>query len=914
MIGHQFVALVCLAAFSFLLFRSVSHDISRTELCDTTYINPRYERVEDVKFDVNVPYSLIRYRESPSVWVPAEVVHRPGRVAVLFVHGHLGSHEQMRSMASETAKEISRRIKRSNVVDIVDWYGADFKEEPSGLEPRLLERQAAYVASCLSYLSSSYEKIVILGYSMGGIVVDRVLQDFENAHGQSGVPDQGVGSHVLESLAMVITIGSPHFHLPTLLMPKRRANTWKIKNEVPVLRVFSGPGDVLVPSISAWSVHARDGPLQGNIVEVDLENVPGVWGTASHKGLVSCNQLVRRIVPLILDGVRLESATAVKQLIAARMTSDVRIDAMEISNTILTAPAPIPIQHSCTSIDGAVHVVRTGDIGGVESSSAACFVKHLVANSTTSHQKELMVQIALHGLTPGREARLIAMNGDDEVGDLSYLLSPLPAMSVEEPTKNNRHWQEVIGGIQWMQNSTWFVEVSGQAIRHIGATSLMIFLSKDGLAMSGSRSVAGRGFTVVSVPRADRRYHLLGSIVKGTSVISIDVPSTLSGPVRIMERFIPVMGWKQLAQLVPIKLVVREEECDNDVVSLPHSPVLVSKRDPNRGQLDSDQIRTKRSAFDDALQAQPGNRRTNCIDAPLWHPSLLSDTMHVIVDPTCQYSVALRPDVLPAVAYATRYHAYALPGLLLALTILRLAPVHLDQCGKWRVRYPPYKVYGALTALVAVSGTISSHAITSWQAGYVPWLFLQTPLSIAAIFWVSICLDIVFKSLACTCVNIVGNVVPERMRWLGTKAILRRWMSFAVLVACLLHDFAPFLVAFFSMYALAVCRSDAYVGRYSVVEWGFLLASGVSPMVIAMSGGMVVPYRHRELYDMLSVERLLISFVSLGSMAALAAGRTTSRSKLASLPLAALAALSSLFGYCFGGPFVVLLMIGCHWL
>lgn len=61
-----------------------------------------------------------------------------GVFPILFVHGHLGSHEQMRSMASETAKEISRRLGGGRDVQWVQWFGVNFDEEPSGLESRLL--------------------------------------------------------------------------------------------------------------------------------------------------------------------------------------------------------------------------------------------------------------------------------------------------------------------------------------------------------------------------------------------------------------------------------------------------------------------------------------------------------------------------------------------------------------------------------------------------------------------------------------------------------------------------------------------------------------------------------------------------------------------------------------------------------
>lgn len=77
------------------------------------------------------------------VCVPAVVreVKKKGSYVVLFAHGHMGTFEQFRSMASETAKEIVRRIKSGdNKVDWIDWYSADFNEEPSGLEQRILVR------------------------------------------------------------------------------------------------------------------------------------------------------------------------------------------------------------------------------------------------------------------------------------------------------------------------------------------------------------------------------------------------------------------------------------------------------------------------------------------------------------------------------------------------------------------------------------------------------------------------------------------------------------------------------------------------------------------------------------------------------------------------------------------------------
>ncbi len=60
-------------------------------------------------------------------------------VPVLFVHGHLGTHQQMRSAAAETGRELARRLKADRSWPLwLQWYGADFGAEASALDPDLL--------------------------------------------------------------------------------------------------------------------------------------------------------------------------------------------------------------------------------------------------------------------------------------------------------------------------------------------------------------------------------------------------------------------------------------------------------------------------------------------------------------------------------------------------------------------------------------------------------------------------------------------------------------------------------------------------------------------------------------------------------------------------------------------------------
>ena len=78
------------------------------------------------------------------------VLRRQRTIPLLFVHGHLGSPQQMRSMASESSREIVKRFRQTsknsnnnNKDDDkwelwVDWHATNFNEEPSAFEPALL--------------------------------------------------------------------------------------------------------------------------------------------------------------------------------------------------------------------------------------------------------------------------------------------------------------------------------------------------------------------------------------------------------------------------------------------------------------------------------------------------------------------------------------------------------------------------------------------------------------------------------------------------------------------------------------------------------------------------------------------------------------------------------------------------------
>lgn len=321
-----------------LAIQSALDDARRAQLgCDTTYI---YEGYADVALPAHLTtafptYGLRRWVDrSPALQEDIAALRRgsdgaPAPAALLFVHGHLGSPHQMRSMASETVREAVRRAKAGTSRLWVEWHAADFGAEPSGFEPRLLERQAAFVAGSVLHLAAgnSGGPLVLVGYSMGGLVVESALAQLAGTqHSADGLD--------LRRVALVLTLGTPRHHLPTFLPPPRSlerdtggGDGDENVPQPPAVHILAGPGDLMIPGLSAWATlrHRRSNDTvpaaPAALVQVDMDDVPGVWCTASHKAVVSCNQLVRRTVPLILDAAGGMEPRKVAAAAATRLTT-----------------------------------------------------------------------------------------------------------------------------------------------------------------------------------------------------------------------------------------------------------------------------------------------------------------------------------------------------------------------------------------------------------------------------------------------------------------------------------------------------------------------------------------------------------------------------------------------------------------
>ena len=102
-------------------------------------------------------YALVRYREFGR--------HRGDGdedVAVLFLPGNGGDFRQARSLGHELAFLDGPRSFAT--------YAADFREELSAHDGRLVRRQAAFAARCVAALNAKHAGgVVVVGHSMGGV-------------------------------------------------------------------------------------------------------------------------------------------------------------------------------------------------------------------------------------------------------------------------------------------------------------------------------------------------------------------------------------------------------------------------------------------------------------------------------------------------------------------------------------------------------------------------------------------------------------------------------------------------------------------------------------------------------------------------------------------------------------------------
>lgn len=198
---------------------------------------------------------------------------------------------------------------------------------------------------------------------------------------------------------------------------------------------------MLVPSLSAWSVHGTQ--VRQRLLQVDMDDIPGVWATATHKGIVSCNQLVRRVVAFLLDGVEavergasddelfaLGNMWLISKLNLGWNTFNTEEEALKILSQPLSDQDYIAMELSsgCHQLSGWLNHKA------LESNSAICYKWN--TNDIPGHNGlNSIFQMVVYGLSPQKDFQLIGSFSSQHF-DLTSLLGPVPSITTEEATVN----------------------------------------------------------------------------------------------------------------------------------------------------------------------------------------------------------------------------------------------------------------------------------------------------------------------------------------------------------------------------------------------------------------------------------------------------------------------------------------------
>jgi hypothetical protein len=443
----------------------------------------------------------------------------------------------------------------------------------------------------------------------------------------------------------------------------------------------------------------------------------------------------------------------------------------------------------------------------------------------------------------------------------------------------------VIDGIDWLRNSTWIFEASSRSLNEYGIHTIMIIIQPT------REFHVGQGLSVVTALQDDRIYVTRGGIISNTHIIKMNIEQVLSNYLHVARWFLPSMSWKLLNQIIPLKLVLSVQDCPElGKKASQFRPILVS-RNLQDFTLASDYIRVAKGP--DALKI------------PLWNPSLISDQIYLVVDPRCKYFVSVREDFLSAISFSFRYQVYALPGVLMASAVLHMFPmVHSHR--RWKVDCSSVGVYIFYSVAAVFQGMAYSRILNNYSKGLVPWIFLQTPLSILSILWLSCSIEVIIKSMMCFSFNAMHAVVSPLSNAYPTRSLIS--VLIIASVFCF-HDYAGFFITILHLSVLGALKSSFDDRQFSTGEWIFMLLCA-SPMVISMSGGTLTGYVGRYPYGMFSLERFTLCLICLLSVTneAFVRGKGTVLKQNCRIILSQIILLGSLFGFNFVPPFALAIL------
>uniref|UniRef100_A0A0N4ZG50 GPI inositol-deacylase n=1 Tax=Parastrongyloides trichosuri TaxID=131310 RepID=A0A0N4ZG50_PARTI len=242
----------------------------------------RYPVLYQLYSDNKLNYKFFIYGEGNYIKEISETTNLDG-YPVIFVPGNNAPGFMVRSIGSI----LQNKTEKLNSPFTFNVFSVDFYEEFNIFDTNILRRQVKFLIESLIELEKLYKnkrkkKYVLMGHSMGGIVIKMALYESE---------------WLRNNVGFIITMGTPLKSHPL----KITRDFDKIFNDISTITT--------VPTIS---IH---GGLMDELIEESLtkdntsltfgtQSMDRVWSMADHKCLVWCNQEQRSISRLLFEYVK----------------------------------------------------------------------------------------------------------------------------------------------------------------------------------------------------------------------------------------------------------------------------------------------------------------------------------------------------------------------------------------------------------------------------------------------------------------------------------------------------------------------------------------------------------------------------------------------------------------------------------
>ncbi|KAI3652882.1 hypothetical protein MP228_002307 [Amoeboaphelidium protococcarum] len=286
--------------------------------CQMTYMRPMYQLVQDEQ-TMHYKYGLYKYYEGFIDDDDDDDDDDKHQYAVLFLPGSGGSFKQVRSVASTVLNRLQHgdvvNDRSNGIVDgfsqrpQIEFYAVDFKEELSGLDGGVVERQAQYAHQVLQHLCQDlhFSKVLVFSHSMAGFVARTMFTLY--------------GDINLTCADSLITLSTPHFIPPAPLDRRLLQLYWKVNghvsqsghslplllNNMSILSISGGDMDKMVSSQSAYQ-YSDSEEFGQHYLHVETEMLDSVSTQTDHQSILWCNQLVVLLSDIIMNTVFLDTS------------------------------------------------------------------------------------------------------------------------------------------------------------------------------------------------------------------------------------------------------------------------------------------------------------------------------------------------------------------------------------------------------------------------------------------------------------------------------------------------------------------------------------------------------------------------------------------------------------------------------